>query len=60
MCLTPLTIGNPSRRFVRGLSKPLLTVPCRHCKECVERQQDDWFIRSVYESKRVLAKGGAV
>lgn len=60
MCLTPLTIGNPTRRFVRGLSKPLLTVPCGHCKECVERQQDDWFIRSVYESKRVLAKGGAV
>jgi hypothetical protein len=57
MCLTPLTIGNPSRRFVRG---PLLTVPCGHCKECVERQQDDGFIRSVYESKRVLAKGGAV
>lgn len=60
MCLTPLTIGNPTRRFVRGLSKPLLTVPCGHCKECVERQQDDWFIRSVYESKRVLSKGGAV
>lgn len=60
MCVTPITIGNPTRRFVRGLSKPLLTVPCGHCKECVQKQQDDWFIRSVFESKRVQSKGGAV
>lgn len=60
MCLTPLTIGNPTRRFVSGLSKPLLTVPCGHCRECVQKQQDDWFIRSVFETKRVQSKGGAV
>lgn len=60
MCLTPIEIGNPTRRFVRGLSKPRLTVPCGHCKECVQKQQDDWFIRSVFETKRVQSKGGAV
>lgn len=60
MCLTPLVISNPSRRFVRGLSRPRLTVPCGHCKECIQRQQDDWFIRSVFETKRVQSLGGAV
>ena len=60
MCLHPIRIGNPTRRFVRGLSRPLLTVPCGHCKECISKQQDDWFVRSVFESKRVQSKGGAV
>lgn len=60
MCVTPIEIGNPTRRFVRGLSKPRLLVPCGHCKECVQKQQDDWFIRSVFETKRVQSKGGAV
>ena len=60
MCLHPIRIGNPTRRFVRGLSRPLLTVPCGHCKECISKQQDDWFVRSVFESKRVQSKDGAV
>lgn len=60
MCLTPITISNPTRRFVRGLSKPLLRVPCGHCKECIKQQQDNWFIRSVFESKRIESRNGDV
>lgn len=60
MCLSPIVIFNKSRRFTRGLSKPLLTVACGHCAECAARQQDDWFVRAIYETRRVEAKGGAV
>lgn len=45
---------------MRGLSKPLLTVPCGHCAECSKKTQDDWFIRSLFETKRVGRLGGAV
>lgn len=45
---------------MRGLSKPLLTVPCGHCAECSKRTQDDWFVRAIFETKRVERVGGAV
>lgn len=60
MCLSPIVIPNKTRRFVRGLSRPLLTVPCGHCAECAQRKQDDWFVRAIYETRRVESLGGAV
>ena len=60
MCLKPIKIGNPTRRFVPGLSRPVFYVPCGSCKECMTKQQDDWFVRAIFEAKRVRAKGGAV
>lgn len=60
MCLTPIRIYNPTRRYLPGTTKSKLTVPCGHCKECVKTMQDNWFIRSVYECKRVQNTGGAV
>lgn len=60
MCLSPIVIPNKSRRFTRGLSRPMLTVACGHCAECASRQQDDWFVRAIYETRRVESKGGAV
>ena len=60
MCLSPIIIRNRSRRYVDGYHRPFLRVPCGHCPECQSRNQDDWFIRSVYETKRVQEKGGAV
>lgn len=60
MCSTPIQIQNPSKRFVSGISKQIFSVPCGKCKECIKKMQDDWFIRSVFETKRVEQKGGAV
>lgn len=60
MCLNPIKIGNPSRRFTDGLSRTILTVPCGHCKECLKANEDDAFVRSFFEYKRCIAKGGAV
>lgn len=59
MCLSPITIGNRSRRFVRGLSRPLFTVPCGHCAECVSHIQDEWGVRAIFETRRVKQLGGA-
>lgn len=59
MCLSPLVIKNPSARFVRGLSKPLLTVACGNCEECRKKQQDDWYVRAHYELERCRKTGGS-
>lgn len=60
MCLSPICIPNRSRRFVKGLSHPTFRVPCGHCAECAKAQQDDWFVRAIYETRRVERLGGAV
>lgn len=60
MCLSPIRIPNPSRRFVAGVSAPYLYVPCRKCSECRKREQDDWFVRAYMEFLRVKRAGGDV
>lgn len=35
-----------------------LRVPCGKCKECIKSNQDDWFIRALFEFKRVRSIGG--
>lgn len=60
MCLNPITIPNPSRRFVRGVSAPFLRVNCRKCKECIKEQQDAWFVRAQMEYVRCMNAGGQV
>lgn len=59
MCLTPVTIGNPTRRFTDGLSRYTLQVKCNHCKDCIKQQQDDWFVRAFFEYQRVKDIGDA-
>lgn len=60
MCLNPIKIGNPSRRFMDGLSRTILTVPCGKCKDCLKTNEDDTFVRSFFEYKRCIDNGGAV
>lgn len=60
MCEHPITIRNRTRRFEFGVTKPFIQVPCGHCKECVKGKQDEWFVRSVFEFRRVTDSGGAV
>lgn len=60
MCLNPINIINPTRRFVNGVSQYRLNVPCGCCKECEKTKQDDWFVRAFFEYKRVKALGGDV
>lgn len=60
MCLTPITISNPTRRFVDGISRYRQQVPCGCCKECIKSQQDDWFVRAYFEYQRVKKAGGDV
>lgn len=58
MCLNSLHINNPSSRFVRGLSRPRLTVSCGECEECRKKQQDDWYVRAHFELERCRQTGG--
>lgn len=60
MCLTPIKIVNPTRRFVKGLSRVHLYVGCGHCKECLKRKEDDMFVRAYFEYKRCIESGGEV
>lgn len=61
MCLNPIRVKNPSRRFQDGLSKTFLEVPCGHCAECQKNAEDDWFVRSFFEWRKIKLSGhGAV
>lgn len=59
MCLSPLHIGNPSRRFRQGYMARYIDVPCNSCPDCQSRQQDDWYIRAFFEYRRCQMLGGA-
>lgn len=58
MCLQPITIGNPTRRFTDGLSRYRMQVKCNTCRDCIKQQQDDWFVRAFFEYQRVKNAGG--
>ena len=58
MCNTPIHIKNNSRRILHGVSPLHFDVPCGHCKDCQKQLQDDWYIRALFEWKRVKALGG--
>lgn len=60
MCTNPIKIYNRSRRFRKGIDKPILIVPCGHCEECQQKKINDWFFRASAEFGRVKASGGFV
>lgn len=60
MCTSPIKIKNGSRRYRDGIDKMFFRVPCGHCKECIERKKDDWFVRAYFEFLRVKKLGGCV
>lgn len=60
MCLNPIKVVNPTRRFSKGHSRIYLEVGCGHCKECMKRKEDDMFIRAFFEYKRCVDAGGQV
>lgn len=60
MCTSPIIIKNGSRRYRDGIDKMFFHVPCGHCKECLKREQDDWFVRAFFEYKRIEKIGGSV
>lgn len=60
MCRFPIHIANRSRSFRDACCPTQFVVPCGHCSECRRSVQDDWFVRSFYEYKDCLSKGGQV
>lgn len=57
MCKSPLLIPNSSRRYTEGVSPRHFVVPCGHCYDCQKRQQDDWYVRSFFEYRRIKDSG---
>lgn len=60
MCLCPVSILNPKKRLAFGVDKFLLQVPCGHCRECNDTKQNEWLLRTYYESLHTLEQGGFV
>ena len=60
MCTHLIKVTNPTRKYVDGVTRPVLWVPCGECKECRKALQDEWFVRGFIEYKRVVELGGAV
>lgn len=60
MCTHMIQVTNPTRKYVDGVTRPVLWVPCGECKECRKALQDEWFVRGFIEYKRVTELGGGV
>lgn len=60
MCVSPLRIWNPTRRFVSGASPLMHSVSCRCCADCESAEQDAWFVRAQMEYVRCRRSGGQV
>lgn len=60
MCLSPITIYNPSRNYRDGLDKLYLTVPCGKCEACRRKKVNDWYVRLGYDYYNLLKCGGQV
>lgn len=58
MCLTPITIRTRKHTFCCDTDPLFYTVPCGHCKECLQHKQNSWAVRSYYELKRCMDNNG--
>lgn len=58
MCYRPIRIYN-NRTFKRsGIDRDYLYVPCGHCAQCKQKNQDDWYVRLSYEYEYYKSIGG--
>lgn len=58
MCISPVKVLNPSRRFIDGYHKVSLSVPCCKCDSCRDLQTRDWQVRAYAEFKHYQSIGG--
>lgn len=59
-CTSPIEIKSNSKRFRPLVSRYKLHVPCCHCSDCLQRQQEDWFLRIWSEIDQTNRSGGKV
>lgn len=46
MCLSPITVKNPSRHASSIIRRMYITVPCGHCEECKQVKTLEWTHRT--------------
>ena len=60
MCLNPIQIYNRSEKISFRGQALLYTVPCGKCSECKKQKSNEYTLRSYFEYKDTITKGGFV
>ena len=61
MCLKPLKINNPAKRFdLKGGQPLILEVPCGRCAECKKNKRLEWYFRAYHQCQDTINTGGYV
>ena len=58
MCTSPIQIYNRASRISARGQSLLFTVPCGKCEECKKNKAAEWSLRSYFQHKECLSKGG--
>ena len=58
MCYRPILIRNPRKDKIVGFDPTSLTVPCGSCVQCRMTRTNDYFVRSFFEWRDAVDKGG--
>ena len=58
MCYRPIHIRNLRKDKIVGLDPTSLTVPCGSCVQCRMTRTNDYFVRSFFEWRDAVDKGG--
>lgn len=61
MCLKPIKINNPVKRFdLQGGQPLILEVPCGRCAECKKNKRLEWYFRAYHQCQDTINSGGYV
>lgn len=61
MCLKPIKIQNPAKRFdLKGGQPLLIEVPCGKCAECKKNKRLEWYFRAYHQCQDTIYNGGYV
>lgn len=61
MCTKPIRIKNNSKYIALNTGHAIYVyVPCGKCNECVKAKQNEWTLRTYYESRATLNQGGYI
>ena len=58
MCTNPITIENKRKRFIPGVDREFITVPCGKCFECRNARRNELYVLSYFEHLQAISKGG--
>lgn len=61
MCLHPITAISRVRRVIPSLNMPYsVQFKCGTCAECLQQKQDEWYLRTYYQTLDTFRRGGYI